>query len=346
VISRRHMIASAGAGLAISACAPMRGPSAAAPGMETIGTIQSLDPALATLIDPATPIEVVAKGFDWSEGPAWDSKRKRLLFSDVPQNKIHSWSRSEGLKTFLEPSGATYGKAHADPKPGTNGLWYQGGDTLLMCNQSGRSIDRLNLATGAREIVVDADNGRPLNKVNDIAARRDGRIFFTDPAFGLDGSSPRATKFLPYSAAYTYGPNGLSIIDSTLEAPNGIALSPDEKTVYVAQSGEAAPRIMRYDVDADGKVKSSALFFDVKSHPVDGMIGRADGMAIDRKGNVFLGAVDAGLFIISPQGKLLGRITAGRKISNCIFGEDGSVLFLTADDMILRVQTRTRADLR
>ena len=342
MFTRREMIASAGAGIALSACATAKAPEPTLNILGTIGAPESFDPRFDALIAPDTPVQIIAESFDWSEGPAWDKRRSRLLFSDVPQNQIHQWSASSGLSVFLEPAGAAHGKPYADPKPGTNGLWYvERDDTLLMCNQSGRSIDRLDLATGRREVVIDNDNGVPLNRPNDIVAASDGILYFTSPPFGLNNQTPAAQRFLDYNGVYSVSAGTLKLITKELTAPNGIALSPDERILYVAQSGDEAPLIMRYFLDGEGGATGSDMLIDLKAHSFDGFFGKGDGMAIDTSGNIFLGAVDAGLFVISPEGELLGRVFTGRKMSNCVFGEDGTVLFITADDLILRLQTKT-----
>lgn len=343
MLTRRHLIASASAGIVVSACASSTNNAIPAADMKTIGVLDSFDKRFDALIAPNTPIEIVAEGFDWSEGPAWDKKRNRLLFSDVPQNKIYSWSHQNGLEIFLEPAGAPHDKPYAHASRGSNGLWYDKDDTLLICNQSGRSIDRLNLSTGKREILADTDNGTPLNRPNDLIAAQDGTIYFTNPPFGLNDKSISTKKFLSYNAVYKVDPNGkTSIITKELDVPNGIALSPDESILYVAQSGKDAPRINRYHLNSDGSVHSSDVFVDFKNFLREGVIPSGDGMAIDRNGNIFVGVVDAGLYVFSPEGQLLGGIYTGRKMSNCIFGDDGSVLYVTADDLILRIQTGTK----
>lgn len=342
MLSRRQLMAFASAGVLTTACSSTKAIVPPLAQLATVGVSESFDPRFDALIAPGTKPEIIVEGMDWSEGPAWDKRRERLLFSDVPQNRVYSWSRDAGLDIFLEPAGAPHGKPYADMQRGTNGLWYQDDDTLLMCNQAGRSIDRLDLETGRRTIIVDNDGGKPLNKPNDVVASSNGIIYFTNPPIGLGGTTAAEERFLDYSAVYRAGPEGLSIVTRELQTPNGIALSPDERTLYVAQSGKVAPKIMRYFLDESGNVTGSDLFFDVQQHPIDGQVGTGDGMSVDRHGNLFFCAVDIGTLVISSQGDLLGRIFTGRKMSNCVFGEDGSTLFITADDLILRVPTLTR----
>ncbi|MEK7951956.1 SMP-30/gluconolactonase/LRE family protein [Luteolibacter soli] len=297
-------------------------------------SIEKLDPGLDAILDPAAKIETVCKGFDWAEGPVWDEREKRLLFSDVPRNTIYQWKEGDTeASVYMKPSGFT-GVANYSAEPGSNGLAMDDKGQLYCCEHGDRRISYLTPGGGKRTL-ADNFNGKRFNSPNDLTIAHNGDVYFTDPPYGLPDRE-KDTKFreLPFCGVYRVTPQGVvSLVTRDLERPNGVALSPDNKTLYVAQSHDPAPIIMAYPLKADGGIEGGKIFFNCKDV---GGPGVPDGIKVDAKGNVFAGAM-GGCLILSPEGKLLGRIVCGRATANIAFGENGTRLYLTSDDRILRV---------
>ncbi len=294
-------------------------------------SIERLDPALDGIIAPDAKIETLCTGFDWSEGPVWDEKEKRLLFSDVPRNIIYQWKEGDKeAAVFMKPSGYT-GVADYGREPGSNGLAMDAEGRLFFCEHGDRRVSYLTPGGGKRTL---ADNfeGKRFNSPNDLAIAKNGDVYFTDPPYGLARGELRE---LDFHGVYRVTPAGVvTLITRELERPNGAALSPDEKTLFVAQSHGPAPIIMAYPLKDDGSAAGEGkLFFDCKD--LKGP-GAPDGLKVDPNGIVF-STGPGGCLIIDPQGKLLGRILCGRPTANVAFGNDGAWLYLTSDDRILRV---------
>jgi gluconolactonase len=297
-------------------------------------SIERLDPALDAILDPAAKIETLCKGFDWAEGPVWDEREKRLLFSDVPRNTIYQWKEGDTEATvFMKPSGYT-GVANYSGEPGSNGLAMDEKGQLYCCEHGDRRISYLTPGGGKRTL-ADNFNGKRFNSPNDLTIARNGDVYFTDPPYGLP-EREKDTKFreLAFNGVYRVTPQGVvSLVTRDLDRPNGVALSPDNKTLYVAQSHGPAPIIMAYPLRADGSIEGGKVFFNCKE--LKGP-GAPDGIKVDAKGNVF-STGPGGCLILSSEGKLLGRILCGRPTANVAFGENGTRLYLTSDDRILRV---------
>jgi len=172
--------------LGLNACSNAPSSDAAKPKM-AIGEIVSWDQALSGIVSTNTPIEVLAEGFQWAEGPAWDSKRKQLYFSDVPQNKAFKWSEQDGLQAFLDPSGILINEAEGFREAGSNGLLMTPDGQLLIANHGNRAVELMNIETRTRQTVINNYEGLSLNSPNDIARANDGTLFFTDPPYGLKG---------------------------------------------------------------------------------------------------------------------------------------------------------------
>lgn len=306
---------------------------------ETLGSIERLDPALDELIPKDAVIEVLASGHDWSEGPVWDRENRRVLWSDIPRNTIYQWSEDEGASVFLKPSGYT-GVADYGREPGSNGLAFDAEGRLLCCEHGDRRISVLTKGGGKRTL---ADNfeGKRFNSPNDLVAHANGSIYFTDPPYGLPRRQDDPMRELDFCGVFRLAPDGtVTLMDDTLRRPNGIALSHDGKHAFVAQSDGRAPIVKKYRIQPDGSFDKGKVFFDLTEvHKKDG--GGPDGLKLDQAGNVWCTGA-RGIVVISPKGKLLGRIITGQATANCAWGDDGSTLYITADAHLCRVRTTAK----
>lgn len=298
----------------------------------------TFDDHFYNLIHPETKASILAQGFQWSEGPSWDLKKQILYFTDVPKNEAYSWSPSDGLKVFLNPSGAA--NVQGFREPGANGLFFDYQSRLLLCNHGRRSIELVQENGSVRETLADGFDGYKFNSPNDIVATRDGHIFFTDPPYGLEGLNQSELKEMPHNGVYHLNSDGMiSLIDKNMTFPNGIAVSPNQTKLYVSQSDPDNPIIMCFELDASYKVVKKYVFFDFSSYLVDGAHGLPDGMTLDASGNLFATG-PGGIFVIDPKGRILGRMGLDRASSNCTFGDDGKTLFVTNQDRLLRIKTQ------
>lgn len=283
-------------------------------------------------------VRELAHGFTWSEGPAWDQVRNRLYFSDVPDNKAYVWSQKNGLETFMSPSGLQSNNPAGFREPGSNGLLVTSDGRLLIANHGARAVELMNIENGLRETVADQYNGKRLNSPNDIAIARDGSLFFTDPPYGLEGLDASPLKEQRQNGVYeVWGDGTVRLIDGSLTFPNGIALSPDEQTLYVAVSDPGAPKIYGYQRDGNA-FRNRTVFFDAGPYLERGWPGLPDGMAVAKSGHVFATG-PGGVFILSPQGIILGMIRLESATANCAFGLDGSTLFITSGERLLSITT-------
>ena len=305
----------------------------------TIGKVVRLDPALDRLIAPDARIEVLASGFEWSEGPVWIKHGQYLLFSDIPRNSIYKWKEGAGKALYMKPSGYT-GVEDYGAEPGSNGLVLDLRGRLVLCEHGDRRISRLEPGGGKRTL-VDSFMGKRLNSPNDAVYRSNGDLYFTDPPYGLPKRWDDPRRELDFCGVYCLGTSGsLTLLTKEMTRPNGIVFSPDEKTLYVAQSDQQNAIWMAFPVKEDGTLAAGRVFHDVT--PQMGKLpGSPDGLKVDREGNLFATG-PGGVYVFTPQGKVLGRIDTGERTANCAWGDDGSTLYLTADTYLCRIKTRTR----
>ena len=306
------------------------------------GQVESYSSELLNLVNPQAQIRQLASGFKWTEGPTWDSKRSQLYFSDIPNNRIHAWSRSSGLTTYLDVAGRNDTTPDKNAAPGTNGLWYHpSDDSLLICNQNARSLDSMDISSGRRLAIASSFHGRRFNSPNDLTRAADGTVYFTDPPYGLKDRKNFTGIQQDYFGVYRLTPDGeVSLVSKNFTRPNGIALSPDDSKLYVSQSDPLKPIIRALSLDASGLPTDECLFADFTDLLNDDSPGLPDGMVVDVAGNLFATG-PGGVIIFSPDGTRLGRVFTGRATANCTFGEDGSTLFMTANDTLLSISTRT-----
>ncbi len=299
-----------------------------------VGEIQRLDPRIDALIPADATIETLAGGFNFIEGPVWDRQNARLLFSDVRGNEIYQWTEADGASTFIDPvfEGDRTGKRSIS----SNGLTLDAEGRLIICEHGNRRISRVD-ADGTRSVVVEQYEGGQLNSPNDAVYASDGSLYFTDPPYGLEGLEESPDRELDFNGIYRLRPDGeLALLVRDQTRPNGIALSPDETTLYVANSDEANKVWMAYDLDESG-ASNGRVFYDVNDQTAE---GAADGMKIDISGNLFATG-PGGVWVIAPDGTHLGTISTGEVTANVAWGNDGRTLYLTSSTSLYRIRLST-----
>jgi len=307
----------------------------------TLGKIVVEDPSFEKLLSKDAKIEVLASGFEWSEGPVWVKDGGYLLFSDVPKNKVYKWDEKEGLSVFLEPSGYTGRGVYSD-EPGSNGLIIDDKGRLVSCEHGDRRISAMPLNVGGKITLADKFEGKRFNSPNDVVQHANGDYYFTDPPYGLMKKHEDPTREIKEFGVYRIQKDGkVTMQASDLNRPNGLAFSPDGKTLYVAQSDPEKSIWMAYPIDENGNAGKGKLIYDATPMGKRGMAGLPDGLKIDKDGNLWSSG-PGGMLIISPAGKLLGRIEMGELTSNCAWGNDGSTLYMTVDGYVCRIKTNTK----
>jgi gluconolactonase len=307
----------------------------------TAPTILRRDARLDALVPAGAKIEKLADGFAWSEGPVWDRKARQLLFSDVPNNVIHKWKEGEGLGVFLRPSGYTGGAPFTGREPGSNGLTFDAQGRLTICMHGDRRVARLD-AQGRFTTIADRFEGKRFNSPNDLVFKSNGDLYFTDPAYGLPKTFDDPAREIPFTGVYRVSAAGaVTLLTRELVAPNGIAFSPDEKTLYVAQSDGQRPIIMAFPVKADGTLDAGREMVNGLAESKAGKPGAFDGLKVDEQGHLFATG-PGGVWVVAPDGTLLGVIEMGQPTANVGWGDDGSVLYITSNKELYRVKTTTK----
>jgi len=315
-------------------------PASMAFAQKTIGSIERLEPQLDGLIAADAKIEVLAKGFTWTKGPVWvGGNDGHLLFSDIPRNSIFKWQQDGTISLFMSPSGYT-GVTYYGLEPGSNGLLLDQQGRLIMCEHGDRRLSVLT-QNGGKRTLVDNYQGKRLNSPNDAVLKSNGDIYFTDPPYGLPQSADDPSRELDFCGVFRLSNDGtVTLLSKAIERPNGIGLSPDESTLYVAQSDPQNANWTAFAVKADGTLETGKELLNVTER-VGKEPGLPDGMAVDQQGNIW-GSGPGGIFVISPAGQVLGRVVTGERTSNCTFGADG-YLYMTVDARLCRVKTKTSA---
>lgn len=323
-----------------SSSAPAKATAKTPPAPVYIGAIERLDPRLDQLIPPKAKIEKLAEGLIWAEGPVWLRNGDYLLFSDVPSNTVFKWKSGEGVKPYLRPSGYT-GTASRAGEPGSNGLTVDPQGRLVLCQHGDRRVARLE-DKGRFTTLAAYYKFHRFNSPNDLVFKSNGDLYFTDPPYGLLKLNDDPDREMIFNGVYRLKPGGeVTLLTDELTFPNGLAFSPDEKTLYVAVSDPKRPAVMAYDVRPDGLLANGRVFFDAAPLVAPTRKGLPDGLKVDRHGNLFATG-PGGVLIIAPDGTHLGTINTGEPTANCAWGEDGSVLYITANHFLLRVKTSTR----
>jgi gluconolactonase len=307
----------------------------------TLGRIERLDPAFDRLVDEHATIELLAANeFDWAEGPVWDGAGKRVLFSDIPKNMIWEWSQSAGLKEFLKPSGYTGAATFTGREPGSNGLAFNEAGELVMCQHGDRRVAKW--VDGKFVTLADRYAGKRLNSPNDLALRSNGDVYFTDPPYGLPKHTEDPGRELDFQGVYRLDGKGeVTLLTRELNRPNGLAFSPDERTLYVANSEAKKAILMAFPVRPDGTLGDGKVFFDVTAAVSKQKPGVPDGLKVSADGTVWATG-PGGVLVYSPQGQHLGTLATGVATANLAFGDDGSTLYITADKNLVRVRTKVK----
>ena len=301
-----------------------------------IGSVERLSPEINNLIEKNARIEILANGFEWSEGPVWSSQLNSVLFSDVPENVIYSWNEDKGLGIFTRPIGYS-GEVPNLKKAGTNGLTIDADGNLLICMHGDRKITKLEkLNTNKKATVVNSFDGNLLNSPNDLVYDSKGNLYFTDPPYGLLEGDDDKLKEIPFNGVYKLSPNGdIEALIKNLTRPNGISISNDEKTLYVANSDNSNAIIMEYELSEFG-VKNPQIFFD-GNELARKDIGLFDGLKVHPTGNVFATG-PGGVLVIKENGDHIGTIRTEVKTANCAFDENFQYLYMTSDMYLTRIK--------
>ena len=327
--------------LGFACAAPSSEPAATSSEAEappaSAGTVERLDPSFADLVAEDAVIEKLADGFQFTEGPVWVSSEgeEYLLFSDIPANTIYKWSEGEGKSVFLQP--VMPPDAETGGRGGSNGLTLDPEGRVVLCEHGNRQLSRLE-ADGTRTVLADRYDGKRLNSPNDAVWHSDGSAYFTDPPYGLADQDDDENKELPWNGIYRLMPDGeVRLLNNEQTRPNGIGLSPDERTLYVANSDQAPRKLwMAYPVADDGSLGEGRVFHDASASTE---AGAPDGLTVDRHGNVWATG-PGGVWVLSPEGKHLGTIKPDEVPANAGWGDDGRTLYMTARTGLYRIRTQ------
>jgi gluconolactonase len=294
------------------------------------------DPALDQIVASSAKLEKVAGGFIFTEGPLWFSDGS-LLFSDVPGNTIYKLDAAGKVSTFRKPAGYDKNDAPAGAYIGSNGLTRDKQGRVLICEHGNGRVTRLE-KDGKLTVLADKFEGKRLNSPNDMAWRKNGDLYFTDPPYGFPKQDDDPKKELKFNGIYRLSNGKLELLNRDQTRPNGIAFSPDEKVLYVANSDPAKKVWMKYNVGADGKIGGGTVFFDATKETAAGL---PDGLKVDRQGNV-IATGPGGVWIFSPAGKHLGTIVTPETPANVAWGgADGKTLFITATTSVYKIPVLT-----
>jgi len=308
---------------------------------KTTGTIEKFDAALDNIISANAKPEIIAEGFEWSEGPLWVEKHNMLLFSDVPMNTIYKWTEAKGKEVYLKPSGYTGTEPSLCKEPGSNGLTFDNNGNLVLCQHGNRQMARMDAPLDKPEAkfttLADKYNGKRFSSPNDAVYNSAGELFFTDPPYGLQTQDDKdAKKEISFNGVYKVKTNGevILLVDS-ITRPNGIALTPDQKKLIVACSDRAYPNWYIFDISGDS-LTNGKIFYS-SAEELKTMRGSADGFKIDKNGNMFATG-PGGVFIFNSEGKKLGHIKLDEATSNIALSPDEKTIYITNDMYLLRLK--------
>lgn len=309
---------------------------------QKIGSIERIDPALDSIISPDAQPEIIAGGFQWSEGPVWVESQKMLLFSDVPRDTIYKWTEEKGKEVYLTPSGYT-DTAKRGGEMGSNGLTLDKNGNLVLCQCGNRQIARMETPLDKPEAkyfsIANNYDSKKFNSPNDLVYNEKGELFFTDPPYGLEYGMNDPKKEMPYQGVFKVKLSGeVVLLIDTLTRPNGIAFLAGEKTLLISNSDPSKPNWYAYDVGDYDSLKNGRIFYSAVTRDTS-LKGLPDGMKVDKNGNVF-GTGPGGIWIFNKEGKLLGKIKVPDATSNCALSTDEKTLYITNHTNVLRLIMR------
>lgn len=313
--------------------------------------VQVMQPELLQLVAADAQFELLAEGFSWSEGPVAEPGTGAMLFSDVPANKVYRWHPSQGLQLYLSPSGATGLWPDDSLKQGANGLLFNQQQQLVLAQHGDR---RLAVLTGlkdgkplyqtlvSQQAGATAQDQRRLNSPNDLVQHHDQSYYFTDPPYGLAQGDRSSAKDLAFNGIWRLTPDlQLQLLDHSLSKPNGLAFSPDQRWLYVANSDPAAAKWWRFAVQTDGSLGAAELFADATA-AVSSQPGLPDGLKVLPSGQI-LATGPGGIWVFSASGQQLGLLQLPVAAANLALSEDRRYLYITASSYFLRMPLKTIA---
>ncbi len=298
------------------------------------------DSSFFDIIGTSATLETVAEGFEWSEGPVWVPQINSVLFSDVLTNQIFKWNEIDSLTEYLNPSGYT-GEVERGAELGSNGLTLDLDGNLVLCQHGDRRVARMasSVDIPASEFETIADNweGKKFNSPNDLCFASNGNLYFTDPPYGLVQQENDPAREISFQGVYLAKPNGeVAVVVDSLTRPNGIALTPDESQIVIANSDPEKVKWYIYDVNEDGTLGNGSELFDAGIYAKD-YPGLPDGLKIDSQGNIFASG-PGGIHVFDNEHHHLGIILTSQATANCSFGSDEKTLFITADMYLMKLQ--------
>lgn len=308
--------------------------------MKPNSSIEILDEAALGLIDPEAKLEVIAEGFEWTEGPLWLEKEQKLLFSDIPNNSVFQIDAKGETSLYLKPSGYT-GDAARGGETGSNALILDPQGNLVLCQHGDRRMARMNAPLGQPKAdfvsIVDNYQGKRLNSPNDAIYDKARNLYFTDPPYGLEFNVDDPAKELSFQGIYCLKTDGELLLVDSISRPNGITFSPDQSKLIVANSDPEHAVWYQYDIVSPGVVQNRQLFFDSTDLVgKEGQQGLPDGMKMHSSGYLFATG-PGGIWVFNPDGKVVARIYTGERTSNCAFSTDEKTLYITADYYVLKM---------
>lgn len=301
--------------------------------------VLQLQPELAQIIHPKAQLHKLAEGFGWAEGPVVEPQTGDVLFSDVPANKVYRYNPITGLQTYLFPSGYTRPQA-GNPGQGANGLLFNQQQQLVLAQHGDRALavlDVINNNQPSYQPLAQFYQGKKLNSPNDLVQHQDGSYYFTDPPYGLAKGDEDPLKEQPHNGLYRLAPDGtVTLLHKALSRPNGLAFSPDQKHLYVANSDPKAAQWWRFQLQSDGSLGKAELFFDATAQ-LDNAPGLPDGLKVLPSGHL-LATGPAGVLIFNDKAEHLGTIQTGVAAANVALSQDNQTLYITASSYLLTIK--------